>query len=270
MELSVLLREVSVIARQAGEAIMAVYDSDDFGIATKGDESPLTKADLAANQVIIDGLALLSDKFPVLSEESRQVPCGERKDWHTFWLVDPLDGTKEFIKRNGEFTVNIALVREGVPILGVVYAPAIDCLYYAADGLAAFTQVGSSIPVPIRVADYRGQRLKVVASRSHASSSLQGFLECLGDIEVVSMGSSLKLCLVAEGKAHLYPRLGPTMEWDTAAAHAIVLAAGGQVTDMEGEPLRYNKADLLNPYFMVTGNPPYPWQSCLASNEIAA
>lgn len=263
MELSALLSEVIIIARKAGEAIMAIYDSGSFGVETKVDDSPLTKADLAANQIIVNGLSSLPDKFPTLSEESGQVPYEERRHWRTFWLVDPLDGTKEFIKRNGEFTVNIALIHDGAPILGVVYAPAINRLYSAAQGQHAHVREGDANPRPLQAADYRGQKLKVVASRSHAGSSLQGFLECLGDIEVVSMGSSLKLCLVAEGKAHLYPRLGPTMEWDTAAAHAIVMMGGGQVTDLEGAPLHYNKQDLLNSHFMVAGNPPYPWRNCL-------
>lgn len=269
MELSALLREVIVITRKAGAAVMAIYDSSDFGVETKGDDSPLTKADLAANQIIVNSLSSLPDKFPILSEESKQIPYEVRRHWHTFWLVDPLDGTKEFIKRNGEFTVNIALIHDGAPILGVVYAPAINRLYYAANGQKAHVQEGDTNPKPLQVADYRGQRLKVVASRSHAGPALQGFLGRLGDFEVVSMGSSLKLCLVAEGKAHIYPRLGPTMEWDTAAAHAVVMMGGGQVTDLEGESLHYNKEDLLNSHFIVTGNPPYPWRDCLVRNAIA-
>ena len=258
-----LLKEVVAIAKKAGDAIMAIYNSDDFGVTLKTDDSPLTKADQAANNVILESLSLVSD-FPILSEESKLVEYAERSKWQTFWLVDPLDGTKEFIKKNGEFTVNIALISNGVPILGVVYAPAIERLYFAAEGQGAYVQNGDARPIAIKVADYNKQRLIVVASRSHAGSDLQNFLDQLSDYDVISMGSSLKICLVAEGKAHLYPRLGPTMEWDTAAAHAIVILAGGKLTDLGGIPLRYNKEELLNPYFVVAGNPQYPWLSCFA------
>jgi 3'(2'), 5'-bisphosphate nucleotidase len=258
-----LLKEVVAIAKKAGDAIMDIYNSDDLGVTLKTDNSPLTKADQAANKVIIEGLSLVSN-FPILSEESKLVDYAERSKWQTFWLVDPLDGTKEFIKHNGEFTVNIALIRNGVPILGVVYAPAIERLYFAAEGQGAYVQNGDASPISIKAADYHEQRLIVVASRSHAGSDLQSFLDQLSDHDVISMGSSLKICLVAEGRAHLYPRLGPTMEWDTAAAHAIVILAGGKLTDLAGMSLRYNKEELLNPYFVVAGNPQYPWLSCLA------
>ena len=256
-----LLPAVCDLARAAGAAILRIYESDDFDVQTKGDDSPLTRADLASNRVIVDGLRQLDASIPVLSEESRQAPYSERAGWSRYWLVDPMDGTKEFVKRSGEFTVNIALVDEGgVPVLGVVYAPVLDRLYYAARGHGAFRQDGQDTPRPIHVAAYDGCTPHIVASRSHGGETLKRFLDQVGDFEVVSMGSSLKLCLVAEGAAHLYPRLGPTMEWDTGAAHAIVNEAGGQVTDLSGRPLAYNKQDLLNPYFMVEGNPPYPWR----------
>ena len=257
------LPSVLEIARRAGEAIIEVYEGPDFNIEVKGDDSPLTRADVAANAIIVEGLKRLTPSIPVLSEESKQVPYEERKAWTTYWLVDPLDGTKEFIKRNGEFTVNIALVSGGEPVLGVVFAPVLDRAYYAAKGHGAFRQDGAAAPNPIKVADYRGARLKVVASRSHAGPDLEGFLARIGDYDVVSMGSSLKLCLVAEGAAHLYPRLGPTMEWDTAASHAVVNEAGGSVTDLNDVPLAYNKENLLNPHFMVAGLPAYPWRQAL-------
>ena len=250
-----LLNDIVDIAKQAGDAIMVVYNSDDFNVELKNDDSPLTKADIAANDIIVAALKKLTPELPILSEESAKAPYETRKHWTKFWLVDPLDGTKEFIKRNGEFTVNIALIENSAPILGVVYAPVLKHTYSGAKGLGAFKQEENNPPQKIKAADHQGQKLKVVASRSHAGPDLQAFLDKLADYDVISMGSSLKLCLVAEGKAHLYPRLGPTMEWDTAAAHALVNAAGGQVLNLEKEPLQYNKENLLNPNFIVTGNP---------------
>jgi 3'(2'), 5'-bisphosphate nucleotidase len=258
-----LLDDVLEIARHAGAAVMEVYESPDFDVQLKSDDSPLTRADLASNKLIVEGLKKLTPKVSILSEESKQVPYAERKDWTTYWLVDPLDGTKEFVKRNGEFTVNIALVDGGEPVLGVVYAPVLGRMYYAAKGHGAFRSDGDGAPRPIRAADYHDASLKIVASRSHAGPDLAAFLDRVGEYEVVSMGSSLKLCLVADGTAHLYPRLGPTMEWDTGAAHAIVNEAGGAVTDLDNVALRYNKEDLLNPYFMVVGKPAYPWAAAL-------
>lgn len=262
-----LLPAVREIARKAGAAIMDVYESDDFDVQAKADDSPLTRADLASNEVIVSGLRQLDPSIPVLSEESRKAPYSERVGWTRYWLVDPMDGTKEFVKRSGEFTVNIALVDEdGVPVLGVVYAPVLDRMYYAARGHGAYRQDGADEPEAIRVAAYDGEKLRVVASKSHAGAALGRFLERLGDYEVVSMGSSLKLCLVAEGAAHLYPRLGPTMEWDTGAAHAIVSEAGGRVTDLNDHSLAYNKEDLLNPFFMVAGDPPFPWHDIVPAD----
>ena len=256
-----LLTDIVEISKQAGDAIMHVYNSDDFNVELKSDDSPLTKADIAANDIIVAALIKLTPNIPILSEESAKVPYETRKHWTKFWLVDPLDGTKEFIKRNGEFTVNIALIENGSPVLGVVYAPVLKHTYSGAEDLGAFKQEENSPAQEIKVADHQGQKLKVVASRSHAGPDLQAFLDSIGDYDVVSMGSSLKLCLVAEGKAHLYPRLGPTMEWDTGAAHAVVNAAGGQVTNLNKEPLQYNKENLLNTYFMVVGSPAYDFSA---------
>lgn len=231
---------------------MRVYESGDSGVTSKADDSPLTLADLAAHHVIVDGLDKLEVVYPILSEEASDITYKARSFWSRYWLIDPLDGTKEFIKRNGEFTVNIALIENGVPILGVVYAPVLDVCYYAAREIGAYVQRGKEAAQPIRaVAAQHGETIKVVASRSHADERTHTLLAKLGVHECISMGSSLKLCLVAEGIAHFYPRLGPTMEWDTAAAHAVVSAAGGSVCDLSGAELRYNKANLLNPEFFV-------------------
>jgi 3'(2'), 5'-bisphosphate nucleotidase len=248
------IKKIVKIAQDAGEKILEVYARDDFGTRLKSDDSPLTEADLAAHNVIVEGLSLLDDTIPVLSEESADIDWETRQQWQTYWLVDPLDGTKEFIKRNGEFTVNIALIENNSPVLGVVYAPVLETTYFA-DQSGAYKIIGQTgsaekIQVKPRVED---ETWKVVGSRSHAGDSLKAYLEELGEHEMVSMGSSLKLCLVAEGAAHVYPRLGPTSEWDTAASHAVVNAAGGAVVKAEnGEPLEYNTKDsLLNPFFIV-------------------
>ena len=247
-----LIPQIISIAKLAGQAIMEVYADSANTAMTKTDNSPLTQADLASDRVVSEGLEKLRLGWPVLSEESTQINFDQRKSWKRFWLVDPLDGTKEFVKRNGEFTVNIALIESGVPILGVVYAPVLDVCYYGVHGASAFKIVGSSVPHLIAVKQHiAGEAIKVVASRSHSDAHTQALLAKMGDYDCISMGSSLKLCLVAEGTAHFYPRLGPTMEWDTAAAHAVVSAAGGVVNDSEGNELTYNKTDLHNPEFFV-------------------
>jgi len=247
-----LLPKVVALAREAGEAIMAVYHSGEAGVSSKADDSPLTLADMASHRTIVAGLKELTPDLPILSEEAADIPYAERKQWSSYWLVDPLDGTKEFIKRNGEFTVNIALIENGIPVMGVVYAPVLETCYYAAKGAGAFVQRGSSAARTIGVRLYQaGQTIKVVASRSHSDARTAELLEKLGAHESVSMGSSLKFCLVAEGEANFYPRLGPTMEWDTAAAHAVVNEAGGIVCDATGKELGYNKEDLHNPEFFV-------------------
>lgn len=258
-----LLKDIVALAHRAGTAILDVYAREDFGTTYKEEGSPLTLADRAANSVIIAGLSVFTPDVPVLSEESKAEPYEVRKNWRRLWIVDPLDGTKEFIKRNGEFTVNIALVEHGRPLLGVVYAPVPGVTYYGARGFGAF-RLKDGVSKAIAVSGYgAGSPVKVVASRSHRGDAIDGFLEKAGSYEVVSMGSSLKFCLVAEGTAHLYPRLGPTMEWDTAAAQCVVEAAGGRVTDLEGRALAYNREDLLNPFFIVAGDPPFPWRECI-------
>ncbi len=255
------LDKAVAVTEKAGKSIMDIYSGNDIGITFKEEGSPLTLADKAAHCIIAKQLKEISPDIPVFSEESSHVPFNVRKSWKTFWLVDPLDGTKEFIKKNGEFTVNIALIDNKSPILGVVHAPALNITYFAEKGKGAFkkTNVGFNKKSEIHVSDYKGSRLEIVASRSHGSNILEHFLLQIGDASNISMGSSLKLCLIAEGKAHLYPRLGPTMEWDTAAAQCIVESAGGSVTDLNKQPLLYNKPDLHNPYFMVCGAPPFPW-----------
>jgi len=253
------------VARRAGRAIDDVYrrfqaeaDAGVAGVTYKADDSPLTAADLASHEVIAAGLRDLAPELPILSEEGAERPYASRRGWRRFWLVDPLDGTKEFIKRNGEFTVNVALVADGEPILGVVHAPVLGRTYLGAIGEGAWRQDGDGPRRSIRAAGTGEETLAVVASRSHAGGELAAYLEKLPPHRLVSMGSSLKICLVAEGAADLYPRIGPTMEWDTAAAHAVVAAAGGRLVDLDGEPLRYNKENLLNPYFLVLGERDVP------------
>ena len=259
-----LLEQVTALARQAGERILEVYNSDDYAVQEKDDRTPLTAADLAAHHTIVDGLGRLTPEVAVLSEESASLPYAERSTWRRYWLVDPLDGTREFINRNGEFTVNIALIDDGVPVLGVVHVPVTGISYSACRGRGSFKQVGDGRPESIRVRKLDGGPVMVVGSRSHRGSSLNAFLEKLGKHEMVGMGSSLKLCLVAEGIADIYPRLGPTSEWDTAAAQCVVEQAGGQVTDTHMQPLRYNTKDsMLNPFFLVFGDASHDWSQYL-------
>ena len=264
-QIKALQADVEAVAIAAGNAIMDIYQRD-FAIYTKTDESPLTEADLAAHHVIVDGLTALSD-LPILSEESANIAWSERQTWQSYWLVDPLDGTKEFIKKNGEFTVNIALIQQGTPVFGVVYAPVLDTLYSGIVGVGAVkTKAGQATPMQPASRE-NATTYHVVGSRSHQSPEITQFIEALDKpAELVSMGSSLKLCLVAEGSAHFYPRLGPTSEWDTGAAHAVALAAGASVTELsltnitasaqapeQQTPLRYNQHEsVLNPFFLVS------------------
>jgi 3'(2'), 5'-bisphosphate nucleotidase len=262
-DLPSLLEPVTRLARAAGEKILAIYNSE-FAIEQKEDRSPLTAADLASHHAIVAGLKELTPGLPVLSEESASLPYAQRSLWQRYWLVDPLDGTKEFIKRNGEFTVNIALIDGGVPVLGVVHVPVSGVSYVACRGRGAFKQETGREPRQIRVRKLPHGPVMVVGSRSHRGDSLNRFLENLGEHDMVGMGSSLKLCLVAEGTADIYPRLGPTSEWDTAAAQCVVEQAGGHVTDTDMQPLRYNTKDsLLNPYFLVFGDDSRDWSGYL-------
>lgn len=238
-------------AERACKEILDVYHSGDFQTEAKGDQSPLTIADKRAHDVIAS--LLQSTHLPILSEEGKSIPYEERKSWDYFWMVDPLDGTKEFLKRNGEFTVNIALIHQQQPVLGVVAVPVTGDLFYASQGEGAFVKRdGKILPLPRREkSDLTKKGIRVVASRSHLSDETKTFIESLNEPQLVSQGSSLKFMLLAEGKADVYPRFAPTMEWDTAAAHAIVNEVGIDVLQKDGErALVYNKTDLLNPYFI--------------------
>lgn len=268
-----LLDEVLALSRAAGQEILKIYaDESKFSVETKGDDSPVTAADLAAHAVIKPGLEALTPDIPVLSEESRLPDFATRSSWKKYWIIDPLDGTKEFIKRNGEFTVNIALIDQGEPVLGVVFVPVKDIAYAGLKGQGAWKYAnGDKQLISTRTIESRKQQqlpIEVVASRSHGAEAVEAFLARvsgeLGEIDTKNMGSSLKLCLVAEGEADIYPRLALTSEWDTAAAQAVVEAAGGKVLDIDLNVMRYNtKDDILNPFFFVIGDCSYPWEKIL-------
>lgn len=265
-KINALLPQVIEIAKAAGSAIMQVY-STDFSIVNKEDNSPLTQADIAAHQVIMHALSQLTPDIPVISEEAISAPYETRRHWSRFWLIDPLDGTREFVKRNGEFTVNIALIEHHESVLGVVYAPASELLYYASKSFGAYKQLPSSEPMAIHTKTFDINQLTIAGSRSHSDEKTRKFLHNIHERhgampELLSMGSSLKICLVAEGLADVYPRLGPTFEWDTAAAHCVLEAAGGDIVDVAGEHLRYNTHEsLLNPFFFATNQPRHPWKN---------
>jgi len=253
------LEPIAAIARQAGDAILAVYATD-FDVETKADDSPVTKADMAAHEVIVKGLAELTPGLPILSEEAADIAWQDRRRWQSYWLVDPLDGTREFIKRNGEFTVNIALINDGLPTVGVVYVPVQKRSYLGCAGVGAFRQEDGADPEPIHSRRPPANPPRLIASRSHGSDQVEKMMEKIGPCERVAAGSSLKFCRVAEGAADLYPRFGPTSEWDTAAAQAVLEAAGGSVTDLKGRPFRYNqKKDLLNGSFLASGDAGMDW-----------
>jgi 3'(2'), 5'-bisphosphate nucleotidase len=252
-----LAAEVGEIARKAGAAIMAIYETEDFGVEMKADDSPLTKADKAANDIIVAGLEAMEFQAPIVSEEGEVLSYATRSQFARHWLVDPLDGTKEFIKRNGDFTVNIALIEGGKPILGVVFTPVANELFYSAPGQGAFEVLtDGGEPKPIKAASFTMQdaHLRIVASASHLNQGTKEFMDQFDRPEIVQRGSSLKIMELARGNAHVYPRLAPTMEWDTGAAHAILLEAGGKmVDDGTGKEMRYNKENLLNPHFIGYG-----------------
>ena len=255
---SVDINQLCQIAISAGKRILDIYNSDDFGVEAKADDSPLTKADKASHNEIVAGLKSLDQQFPILSEEGDPGDFELRKAWKTFWCVDPLDGTKEFVKRNGEFTVNIALIDDGFPVLGVIYVPVTDTLYYTSEG-KAYTKKGEQVAELL--VDANPAKKVAVGSRSHSSDEEKKVLELFGIEEVASRGSSLKFCMVAEGNAHVYYRKNPTMEWDTAAGQAIVEASGGAVLNKKNERFNYNKESLRNDSFLCLGAPTtaLPW-----------
>jgi 3'(2'), 5'-bisphosphate nucleotidase len=258
-----LLAQAADIAREAGQEILAVYARAEITAQAKSDQTPLTEADLRAHRLIVQRLAQLTPDVPVLSEEAADTSFAERSRWRRYWLVDPLDGTREFLSRNGEFTVNLALIDAHVPVLGVVHVPVTQTTYLGVAGGGAWRTRGAA-QAPIRVAARSGTPVRVAGSRSHRGDSLDAFLARLGPHELLSLGSSLKFCLIAEGAADVYPRLGPTSEWDTAAAHAVVNAAGGAVLRLDGSPLLYNtRAELLNPFFVATGPRDHDWLALL-------
>ncbi|MGI9316268.1 MAG: 3'(2'),5'-bisphosphate nucleotidase CysQ, partial [bacterium] len=243
--------------------ILDVYERSDFAVEIKGDGSPLTQADRGAHRLILSRLSELTPDIPVLSEESSEEVFSARTRWNRMWLVDPLDGTKEFVKRNGEFTVNIALLDAGNPVMGVVHTPVKNISHFAETGKGAFRSDSGQSAEQISVRKLDPAKAVMVASRSHAGPAVEAYRNNLAQqvekLEIASMGSSLKLCLVAEGQADIYPRLGPTSEWDTAAAHCVVKAAGGSVTRIDGTALSYNKKNILNPWFLVGGDPDFDW-----------
>lgn len=254
-----LLTPAIEIAITAGQRIMEIYEGD-FTVDIKDNDTPLTAADMAAHDIIHGQLQELTPELPILSEESADIPYATRATWQRYWLVDPLDGTREFVKRNGEFTVNIALIDQQNPVLGIVYAPAMGVYYYACRGQGAWKRDTVNQPERLHCRPWEGGHAIIAGSRSHRGTSLERFLENLGDYELIPMGSALKSCLVAEGKADIYPRLGPTSEWDTAAAQCVLEEAGGRLTDTAMQPLRYNTKDsLLNPHFFACGDPNFNW-----------
>ena len=242
---------INNIVYDAGQAILDIYDTA-FEVETKSDNSPLTIADKKSHEIIEDGLKKLYPDIPILSEEGRDIPYSERKQWNTFWLVDPLDGTKEFVKRNGEFTVNIALISNNYPIFGSVYAPYKKELFWAHEGLGAWKSCNKDIEKKITVMP-KEQEKRIVISRSHPNEKVSEFINQHKYHQLIRMGSSLKLCCIAEGKADIYPRLGPTSEWDIGAAQCVVEQAGGSVLEYESnQRLKYNKENILNPFFIVS------------------
>ena len=247
-----LIEQLIEISKEAGEGILKVYNTD-FDYQIKEDSSPLTKADTLSNHIICERLKILTPDIPILSEENSNIPFNIRSSWKQYWLVDPLDGTKEFIKRNGEFTVNIALIENNTPIMGIVYSPVKKKLWYGLKGHGSFIINNKQEPIKISKKEPSNEIIKIVSSRSHANNEkLKNYLKQFEKYELVNMGSSIKMCLVADGTAHYYPRFGPTMEWDTGAAHAVVKYANGNIYNIDtDEELIYNKENLLNPGFIV-------------------
>lgn len=251
------IQKINSIAKKAGDKIMRIYQQD-FDIEFKKDNSPLTEADLVSDRIIEDNLKKLYPDIPILSEENESIPYNIRKNWEYFWLIDPLDGTKEFVKKNGEFTVNIALIYKNIPVLGIVYAPVLNLLYYAQKDRGAFKQEKNKKPRRLPIYNrVHNDILKAIVSKSHYNQETKEFIDNLKNqykkIEFVSIGSSLKFCFIAEGKADIYPRLALTMEWDTAAGQVIIEQSGGRIVNFNNKiPLNYNKESLFNPWFICS------------------
>jgi len=262
MQLEMLITPLIEISQQAGQAIMQVYQREDFGIQAKQDDSPVTEADLAAHRTICNALQALTPEIPLLSEEEAGISFEQRRRWSRYWLIDPLDGTKEFIRRNDEFTVNIALIENNQPIFGIVYLPVTGVAYYGGQGIGAWKQYLNEAAQPIRCRPL-SEAMTVLTSRRHKNDRDQPILHKIeqhfSTVTTESYGSSLKMCRIAEGSADFYPRLYPTCEWDTAAAQAVVEAAGGMMLNTDLTPLRYNQQEsLINPFFYVLGDPDFP------------
>lgn len=267
MDIRSFIEPVVTLAEDAGRAILEVYATK-FEVQSKDDESPLTQADLASNRHIVAGLESLQPQLPIVTEEAGLPDFEERRSWERYWLIDPLDGTREFVNRNGEFTVNIALIDNNRPVLGVVHVPVQAKTYIGCEGVGAELRDGDKEAVSIHVSAASGDPVRIVGSRSHRGASLDAYLERLGEHRILPMGSSLKFCVIAEGGADLYPRLGPTSEWDTAAAQAVVEQAGGRVVTLDGKPMTYNeKSDILNPHFFVIGASDRDWLAPLTDSE---
>lgn len=252
-----MIHNIIEIANLAGKAILEIYQKD-FSVEYKDDKSPLTEADKVSNEIIVDALKELTPEIPIISEENKLIEYEVRKSWKKCWLVDPIDGTKEFIKKNGEFTVNIALIENGNPILSVVGVPAQNIIFYAEHGKGAF-KIENNITTKLMATTVSEDTIRIVGSRSHQTPELIAFVEeqkkIYTNVEFVAAGSSLKFCLIADGKADIYPRLGPTMEWDTAAGHLVATEAGTEVVIWNTKSkLTYNKENLLNPFFIVKKN----------------
>ncbi len=263
-DLQALLPAVVDLARNAARRILKIYQSPDLQITQKADQSPVTAADMAAHHLINAGLNLITTDIPVLSEENCDIPFSTRQKWQRYWLVDPLDGTRQFIRGNGQFSVNIALIEHHKPVLGVILSPVSGSLYYAWRNGGAWKQSPQQEPTQIQCSTAKGGKVRVTSNHSQAKGRFKAFLNNIGQFQHIRMGSSIKSCLIAEGLADLYPRLGPTSEWDTAAAQIIVEQAGGHIVDTHMQPLRYNTKDsLLNPHFFVSGDPTTDWSRCL-------
>jgi len=272
-ELNALIDPIIDIAQDAGELILQVY-REEFDVEIKGDGTPLTIADQRSHNLICQRLAELTPDIPILSEESGKISFEERRNWNIYWLVDPLDGTKEFVKKSGEFTVNIALLIENIPVIGVVHTPVKEWTHWGIYGGGAWKQVGTEAAQAISAKPYSGGTATVVASKSHGQEKLELFLSNLeqkeGAYNVENMGSALKICLVAEGLGDIYPRLGLTSEWDTASADIVIREAGGKIIQPNGDDVIYNKENVLNPYFLAIGKGDYDWLSLLEGIDTTA